>query len=573
MITLQEKQPKSYQYLQDGGFVVRRSSRRFSAIASDQALEQTVNRDGKSQGGVIGFTLRKGALTRWMVTRHITEQYTEAFKELCHSNKEAKITNHSEHGQTTMARYERDVVKIEEYVRSTQNPYDLETVPDELVNVTTGQVASREVSDGLSNFMEAVEKRNITFIEKQLLVDRTVSFWDTDPRTKTPTFANMSKTLTSTKSDKIMVDSEVLFRRLLAVSKHRDVSLEEVLTHELAPVLPSLFNDDGTMRKTSKADLAKKLESNCDEIQVLGDSDEHDIACIIDGMALLQGLDERFDTFDDLGSVVMHRITSLLDGNLGVTSVTVVFNRYDSKVSIKQLERDRRAGGEKTPTYRQWKPYSTKLQKILDKLLLQISTGIYLTCVYLTQTASLILKEQQSITLAVGFDDGQVVKVLDCTGVHLKPENCKVYMNAGHCGKSTNRQRYIPVNTITDKLGKDVALCLPASHAVSGCDTTSSLYKIGKRTAYNKLLLHIGDLLPLTQLGQCSDVSNALPTATKYVLLMYGSKSQSCQSLNQLCYYACKSDKAASLFPPTDDAFKQHMRCVNYQVAIWGSHP
>ena len=69
MITLQEKQPKSYQYLQDGGFVVRRSSRCFNAVASDQALEQTINRDGKSQGGVIGFTSRKGALTRWMVTR------------------------------------------------------------------------------------------------------------------------------------------------------------------------------------------------------------------------------------------------------------------------------------------------------------------------------------------------------------------------------------------------------------------------------------------------------------------------------------------------------------------------
>ena len=146
MITLQEKQPKSYQYLQNGGFVVRRSSRRFNAVASDQALEQTINRDGKSQGGVIGFTLRKGTLTpvtHWMVTRHITAQYTEAFKELCHSNKEEKITNHSEHGQTRMARDERDVVKIEEYVRSTQNPFDLETVPDELVNVTTGQVASQ----------------------------------------------------------------------------------------------------------------------------------------------------------------------------------------------------------------------------------------------------------------------------------------------------------------------------------------------------------------------------------------------------------------------------------------------
>jgi hypothetical protein len=43
MITLQEKQPKSYQYLQDGGFVVRRSCRCFNAVASDQALKQTIN--------------------------------------------------------------------------------------------------------------------------------------------------------------------------------------------------------------------------------------------------------------------------------------------------------------------------------------------------------------------------------------------------------------------------------------------------------------------------------------------------------------------------------------------------
>jgi len=131
MITLQQKQPKSYKYLQDGGFVVRRSSGRFNAVASDQALEQTINREGKSQGGVIGFTLRKGALTRWMVTRHITAQYTEAFKELCHSSKEATINKHAEHGKTRMARDERDVTKIVEYVASSQNPFDLDTVPQD----------------------------------------------------------------------------------------------------------------------------------------------------------------------------------------------------------------------------------------------------------------------------------------------------------------------------------------------------------------------------------------------------------------------------------------------------------
>ena len=87
------------------------------------------------------------------------------------------------------------------------------------------------------------------------MVDRTLSFRDTDTRAKTPTLANMLKSLTSKKTDKIMVDSEALFRRLLAVSKQRDISLEEVLTHELAPVPHYMFNDDGMMRKTTKADM------------------------------------------------------------------------------------------------------------------------------------------------------------------------------------------------------------------------------------------------------------------------------------------------------------------------------
>ena len=51
MVTRQQKQPKFYQYLRDGGFVVRLSSRRFNAVATDQALEQTINHEGKSQLG------------------------------------------------------------------------------------------------------------------------------------------------------------------------------------------------------------------------------------------------------------------------------------------------------------------------------------------------------------------------------------------------------------------------------------------------------------------------------------------------------------------------------------------
>ena len=170
-----------------------------------------------------------------MATRHITAQYAETLKEMCQNSKQTTAKNHAEHSKTRMASDEQDVMKIVEYVAESQNPFDLDTVPDELVNITTGQVASCEVSIGLGNFLKVAQKRNITFVEKRLVLDRTLSFWDTDKRSKTPTFS-----LTSNKTDKIMKDSEVLFRRLLAVSMQRDVNLEQVLSNELDPVPTSL---------------------------------------------------------------------------------------------------------------------------------------------------------------------------------------------------------------------------------------------------------------------------------------------------------------------------------------------
>ena len=150
--------------------------------------------------------------------------------------------------------------------------------------------------------------------------------------------------------------------------------------------------------------------------------------------------------------------------------------------------------------------------------------------------------------VVVRCDDNDVLVLLIYYCAKGMFANCKVYMNAGHCSKTTNRQRFIPVNEITSKIGQDVSICLPAAHAISGCDTTSSLFKIGKRTAYNTLVVNIADMPSLAELGQSSDVTKGLPTATKYALLLYGVKGRSCQSLNRLRYnYACKSDKSASL--------------------------
>ena len=51
-----------FQHMSEGGFVVKYSERTFNCVPTGQALEQSINREAKSQSGVIGYTLRKGAM-------------------------------------------------------------------------------------------------------------------------------------------------------------------------------------------------------------------------------------------------------------------------------------------------------------------------------------------------------------------------------------------------------------------------------------------------------------------------------------------------------------------------------
>jgi len=54
-------------------------------------------------------------------------------------------------------------------------------------------------------------------------------------------------------------DMEKLYARLLIVSQSRHIDLSELFMYELSPVLSSLFDEYGDMRKGSKAVLLNKL--------------------------------------------------------------------------------------------------------------------------------------------------------------------------------------------------------------------------------------------------------------------------------------------------------------------------
>ena len=201
--------------------------------------------------------------------------------------------------------------------------------------------------------------------------------------------------------------------------KQHDVDLEKVVSHELSSIPPALFNNDGSMRKTTKSDLAIKIEATYDEVHDLPHADIYDTAYIVDGMALLQSVnDNQFTTFNDLGSHILHRIQTWMNGNMAVSSVTIVFDRYDNQNSIKALERERCMaesttvnkdtyiyihkvpcyviqGGQNVPNYRKF------LQNASNKSALAEFISRYIVV-----NGPDILHADQSITLAGGFKDG-----------------------------------------------------------------------------------------------------------------------------------------------------------------------
>ena len=170
-----------------------------------------------------------------------------------------------------------------------QDPFNHDDVPESLVNITTGQVASEEVENFLRNISEKGKTVADRFIKERLGEKPTKSFWNPLKKTTVLTFADMKKALQNDKDWKLIIVIEVLFRRLLGVSRSCDVDLKNVLRHELVAVPPVLFSYDGRTRKTNKADLAQKLESNCEDVVVSLPQapDATSPAYIIDGMAFL----------------------------------------------------------------------------------------------------------------------------------------------------------------------------------------------------------------------------------------------------------------------------------------------
>ena len=124
------------------------------------------------------------------MTRHIKSEYAEAFKELCNSETNGKL--HEDLGTSRSNKDRKDVKDLKEYLYSQcQDPFDLDDVPDHLMNITTGQIASREVEDSVKGIPERGKVIFVDFVKQRLGDEPTKCFWEPMQKCTMSTFADM----------------------------------------------------------------------------------------------------------------------------------------------------------------------------------------------------------------------------------------------------------------------------------------------------------------------------------------------------------------------------------------------
>ena len=222
----------------------------WNGIWSDMMIETTVMRHGHGQNGMIGITLNQKALERWALSLHISGQLQKDFMEL-EARQSVQQTSHKEESKSRMKSDGDDRTKIQEMLHTCIHPFSPEEHPEDLVNIVTGRVTNDAVN--VDKAYEIGCKQVAEF--KSSLPD---GFYAQQSK-KVVTMAVAKKSVKVGNAE--VVDTSLIYSRVLALQLSRDsLTMNDVLTYELAAIPTSMFTDSCDMRiAKNKSVLKNKL--------------------------------------------------------------------------------------------------------------------------------------------------------------------------------------------------------------------------------------------------------------------------------------------------------------------------
>ena len=149
-----------------GEVCVQHSNWAFRQISVDQAIEQTINRDSKTKGGIIGFSQKPGAVQKWIASAHRRAEISPNCLDmagLCEN-----ITRlHKDRGANRIKKDEASVQAVLESIKTGSNPFSGEDITN-LFSTSSGVVVTDDIAADILNAYTIGEKRFVQFVNERL---------------------------------------------------------------------------------------------------------------------------------------------------------------------------------------------------------------------------------------------------------------------------------------------------------------------------------------------------------------------------------------------------------------------
>lgn len=577
-----------------GQHTMRHTAGASNATWSDMYIESTFMRFGHSHGGLTGLTMNSNATKRWSLSLHSCSRLAHDIQAM-RDNIQQPSVYHKEESRAQIRSDAHDRQSLQKKLEHCIDPLDPTGHPKELFNIATGELASSTV-----NVDEALAlgKQSAEAYEAKL----PDGFHETISCPVTTMATKRKKTTLHGRSDPTF-DTEVIFTRTIGLMDTEDFNLRELFDYELSQIPTSLFTDEGNLRPaTSKSKLKNSLG-----VERSSRMTPNPEVVVLDGCAILWTIHWPVP-----GRIIdlIAAVETYLRQKLVQSDVYLVFDRYHA-YSPKGCTRSRRSSiTESSPfhlTLNSPLPSQAASLSIVDNKV-QIINLLCDALVDRFQTdrtdKELVITGPDPVPysiqkgmclrrtdLKVTHEEADVIIVNHVVDVargtqktiHIICDDTDVFVLLVHFVASEglcNNIFLVPTrpsrNAIdigaTANQHAEIAKYLLPLHALTGCDTVSTLYGIGKVKAL-KVLKH-GHHPPL--LGDSeTDEKDLEKQAVAFIAKCYGSKATGSMSEVRYSMWQHKTAKSKSrkfklaTLPPSSRAFALHIKRAQYQASLW----
>ncbi|XP_057306368.1 uncharacterized protein LOC130644684 [Hydractinia symbiolongicarpus] len=620
LLKLKDSHPEVYTEFQRGLFSLRRTQKSFSRLPIDLTLEQTINADAACQRkGISALTNSISARQRWAQSHSIRTSIVSYVFENLGMTKQEDVSQDLK--ASRMRQNSKDLHQVINMVKETMNPFNDAIEKQYLFNIASGKAASPDTTKFLLNIVSVGSKARDKFIDE---CSKDPARFEKPIRRQTlHTFATGGTKYNIKAADNKVVAVTMmrdLFGSILYHSLQRKIDMAEVLKYPLTPVPLSLGHVDGKMQKTPKVKLLNELEA-----KVKTDDPNRVDVNIIDGMFFLHLFVDLPATFGALATFILKRVCAS-KGNI----IHFVLDKMVHP-SIKDCERDLRCT-ERHGAYQITGPEQKRPSNWLNALrndhfkaalveflaffwennmhstVLGNKTVIMNrndTC-YMFRVEGEIVVKTEIVKLFSTHEEADsrilyhlssiqtpanvVIRTIDTDVLIIAlgclsklPNSLNIWMETGVYTKNT--LRYISINQIYQKLGKNICMALPAYHAFTGCDYTASFSRKGKIRPFKLLEKNESVQDVFKQLGTNLDVTDdAFATLEKFVCSMYGKRNLSSVDEARLVMFlekykpkgeneaiSCVKKFDGSSLPPCLRVLRQKIYRTKYVAQLWMS--